>query len=181
MILSRPFDPRSIGGLALWLDASDAPSAGQWADKSGNARNAIQLATNNQPALTSSAMAGRPALYFDGINDTLSLATIPLTAWHAFAACAPTNSGAVLYVAAGTTQSFTLYSAGSSGVLTASGSATTSSALYGIDSRIGAAWSDGALKSFYKGYIGEILVYSAALTTGQAAAVTRYLSRKWGV
>lgn len=181
MILRQPFDPRSIGGIALWLDAADAPAAGQWLDKSGNARNAAQLATNNQPALTSNAMAGRPALYFDGINDTLSLSTVPLSAWHAFAACAPANSGAVLYIAAGSTQSFTLSSSGSSGVMTASGSPSTSAALYGIDSRVGAAWDQGALKSFYKGYIGEIIVYSAALTSSQAAAVTRYLSRKWGV
>jgi hypothetical protein len=173
----RSFNPRSIASLALWLDGADTP--GQWLDKSGNSRNAVQLATNNQPAI--STLNGRAALSFDGINDTLALGTVGLAAWHAFVACSPTNSGAILFVSASSTQSFTLLSTGSAGVITASGSPSTSSALYGVDSRIGARWDQGALKDFYKGLVGEVIVYSSALSAGQANAVTRYLSRKWGV
>lgn len=181
MIPRQTFDPRTIGGLALWLDASDQPSAGTWLDKSGNARNAAQLATNNQPALN--AIGGRSALLFDGINDTLSLPIVSLAAWHAFAVVSPSiaSQRTVLQLAASETAQFTL-SASTTGlqVVTASGSPVTTAALYGSDSRIGASWDSGALKKFYGGLIGEILVYDAALATGQSDAVTRYLSRKWG-
>lgn len=184
MIPRKLFDPRSIGNLALWLDASDAPAVGVWLDKSGNGRNAAQLATNNQPALTAHAIAGRPALSFDGINDTLSMPTVPLAAWHAFAVVSPSIASArtVLHLSASATQYFSL-AASTTGaqVITASGSPTTVSALYGVDTRIGAGWDGGALKSFFGGLIGEIVVYSAALSADQAAAVTRYLSGKWGL
>lgn len=181
MILRQSFDPRSLGTLALWLDASDSPAAGAWSDKSGNGRNAAQLATNNQPALTPNAMGGKPALYFDGINDSLSLAVIPLSTWTAFAAVSPTTSGTALHIAASSTSVLTLSSGSSAAVATASGSATTVAALYGSDSRIGAKWESGALKNFYKGYIAEIVVYSSALSEAQSNAVSRYLARKWGL
>lgn len=184
MIPRKTFDPRSIGGLALWLDASDAPAAGVWLDKSGNSRNAAQLATNNQPALTSNVIAGRPALSFDGINDSLSMPVIALAQWHAFAVVNPTvaSQRTVLQVAASTTQVFTL-SASTTGtqVISASGSPATVTALYGADTRIGAGWDGGALKKFFGGLLGEILVYGAALSSDQADAVTRYLSGKWGL
>lgn len=184
MIPRKAFDPRTIGNLALWLDASDAPSVGTWLDKSRNARNAAQLATNNQPALANNAIAGRPALLFDGINDSLALPVVSLSSWHAFALVSPSisSSRSVLHWAASSTQYFSL-NASTAGVqvVSASGSPTTVAALYGVDGRIGAKWDGGALKSFYGGLIGEILVYSATLSSDQATAVTRYLSGKWGI
>lgn len=51
----------------------------------------------------------------------------------------------------------------------------------GNDSRIGASWCNGALQNFYKGKIGEILVYSSALSTELRTAVERHLARKWGL
>lgn len=178
MILRRSFDPRSIGGLVLWLD--DAQSVGQWSAKIGSS--ATQTATNNQPAV--SAVGARPALSFDGINDTLALPTLALSGWHAFAVVNPATSSSqtVLYIAASGTQSFSLSSSASGlAILTASGSPSTSAAFYGVDSRVGAGWNGGALKGFYKGLIGEILVYDSALTTEQATAVNRYLTAKWGL
>lgn len=178
MIPRRSFDPRSIAGLVLWLD--DAQSAGVWSAKVGSS--ATQNATNNQPALTTVGV--RPALSFDGINDTLALPTFTLSGWHAFAVVnqAEATSQTVLYVAASSTQSFSLTS-NTTGlrVISASGSPSTTQALYAVDSRVGAGWSGGALKGFYKGLVGEVLVYNAALTTAQANAVTRYLSAKWGI
>ena len=181
MILRQYFDPRSIGTIALWLDAADATSTGAWLDKSGNARNAAQLATNNQPVLTASAMGNKPALYFDGINDSLALSVIPLSAWTAFAAVSPVTAGTAIHITAGSTSVLTLSSGSSAAVVTATGSVTTVSAFYGSDTRIGAKWDSGALKDFYKGYIGEIVVYSSALSDAQVNAVSRYLARKWGL
>lgn len=178
MIPRRSLDPRSIGGLVLWLD--DAQSVGQWSAKIGP--NAVQNATNNQPALAT--YGSRPVLAFDGINDTLSLPTIFLSAWHAFAVvnASVATSQPVLHVAASTTQSFTLSSAATGWrVISASGSPTASNAFFGADSRVGAKWDGGAMKGFFQGQIGEVLVYNAALSFAQAAGVTRYLSAKWGI
>lgn len=74
---SSNFTPRSISGLALWLDASDASTlfqdaaattpatatsdpVGYWADKSGNARHATQSVSGSRPTI--SAMGSRRAL-----------------------------------------------------------------------------------------------------------------------
>ena len=71
------FNPKSIAGLALWLDASDSSTitlngatVSQWRDKSGNARDLSEATANNQP--TMSTMNGKAALSFDGVNDSLS-------------------------------------------------------------------------------------------------------------
>ena len=71
------FNPKSIAGLALWLDASDSSTitlngatVSQWRDKSGNARDLSEATANNQP--TMSTMNGKSALSFDGVNDSLS-------------------------------------------------------------------------------------------------------------
>ena len=177
MILRGAFNPRAIGELALWLDGADSPS--QWLDKSAYARTAVQLATNNQPA--ASTLNGRKALYFDGINDTFALPVIPMSSWHAFVAHSPANSGTLLYVAASSTQSFSVTSAGTARIEEAAGGPQTAAALYAADSRVGAGWEQGALKGFYKGVIGEVIVFSSSLAPAQSNAVARYLSRKWGL
>lgn len=75
------FTPRSITGLALWLDASDASTlfqnsdgtvpatatsdpVGYWGDKSGNARHAVQSSTSIRPAISATAQGGKRALAF---------------------------------------------------------------------------------------------------------------------
>jgi hypothetical protein len=72
------FNPKSISGLALWLDASDSSSytiatgVSEWRDKSGNNRTFSQSTGNNQPATGTQTMNGRNVLVFDGANDTLT-------------------------------------------------------------------------------------------------------------
>lgn len=178
MIPRRAFDPRSVAGIAIWLD--DAQSAGQWSARIGPS--AVQNATNNQPVLT--AYRSRPALSFDGINDTLAMPTMFLSAWHAFAVVNPAVSTVqtALYIAASSTQSFSLKSSATGWrVISTSGGPTTTAAFYASDSRVGGGWDGGALKGFYKGSIGEVLVYNAALSSSQEAAVSRYLAAKWGL
>jgi len=70
------FNPKSIAGLSLWLDASDASTitlngatVSEWRDKSGNARHLSEATANNQP--TMSTLNGRGAISFDGVNDRL--------------------------------------------------------------------------------------------------------------
>ena len=73
------FNPKSISGLYVWYDASDAATitmdtgVSVWADKSGNGRNATQSTGNNQPARTVT-INGLLALTFDGTNDSLNFA-----------------------------------------------------------------------------------------------------------
>lgn len=66
------FNPRSLTGLAVWLDAQDAASftysTGQdvsaWADKSGNSNTASQGTAGNQPLYVASGINGKPAVQF---------------------------------------------------------------------------------------------------------------------
>jgi hypothetical protein len=79
--------------MELWFDASDASTISidtgvrSWADKSGNARHALQTATNSQPAWTQGALANKPVLTFDGLNDSLYLPVLDLSAWTIFIVC----------------------------------------------------------------------------------------------
>jgi hypothetical protein len=64
-------------GLALWLRADagaelDEGSVARWVDQSGQGRDAVQPDASRRPAWVPMAAAGRPALRFDGRDDSLS-------------------------------------------------------------------------------------------------------------
>jgi hypothetical protein len=66
-----------VAGLKLWLraDAGVVSSAGAvstWRDQSGSGTDASQATAASQPLLVASAVNGRPALRFDGVNDFLT-------------------------------------------------------------------------------------------------------------
>jgi hypothetical protein len=75
------FSPRSISGLALWLDAADsatittATGVSVWADKSGNGRNATQTTGGKQPIRTNT-INGKSVITFQGTDDTMSIANV---------------------------------------------------------------------------------------------------------
>lgn len=77
------FSPKSISGLALWLDATDSATistdtgVSEWRDKSGNGRNFSQSVGNNQPTLTT--MNGKTALNFNGTSHRLTRASAMFT------------------------------------------------------------------------------------------------------
>lgn len=75
------FNPRSISGLALWLDAADASTitrdqgVSAWRDKSGSGggtKQFAQITGNNQPATGSATMNGRNVIVFDGVDDFMT-------------------------------------------------------------------------------------------------------------
>jgi|GEM_PF-2233705 len=77
------FDPKSIIGLAFWLDAADASTVtlvsgnvSAWASKSGSAspRTFTQSTANNRP--TTTTVNGKTAILFDGANDSLGNTTV---------------------------------------------------------------------------------------------------------
>lgn len=89
-------DPRSVGPLHCWFDASDSstifdadtggslPAAGggigRINDKSGNGRNATQSTANNRPTYQLGVQGGRPVMRFDGSNDYLATASFAKSA-----------------------------------------------------------------------------------------------------
>ena len=92
------FNPKSITGLALWLDASDSSTlfqnsdgtvpatatsdpVGAWLDKSGNARHATQSVSASRPTVGSSSKAGKNAVRNNGTGSVaLQVAAWPYTA-----------------------------------------------------------------------------------------------------
>jgi hypothetical protein len=77
---SGAFSPRSISGLALWLDADDTSTitvdqgASEWRDKSvaGSTKKFVQATGNEQPATGTETMNGKNVLRFDGSNDRMT-------------------------------------------------------------------------------------------------------------
>lgn len=83
---AQGFDPKSISGLALWLDAASAGSlfqnsngttaatqandpVGYWRDLSGNGRHATQSTLGSRPALSSTLFQGVRPVTWDGGSD----------------------------------------------------------------------------------------------------------------
>jgi hypothetical protein len=94
------FNPKSISGLAQWLDAADATTltlvsgaVSSWADKSGNSRNVAQTTANNRP--TTTTINGKTAVLFDGSNDLMTFTGVSRTdeTWIIAAAQSPHQTG----------------------------------------------------------------------------------------
>ena len=74
-----PFDPTSISGCKLWLDAADTSTISlsgsavtQWDDKSGNAYNFAQGTSGLRPLSGTRTQNGLNVIDFDGIDDCLA-------------------------------------------------------------------------------------------------------------
>lgn len=78
------FNPKSITGLQLWLDAADSSTittgtgVSEWRDKSATGSKWAQTTGNNQPATGTQTLNGKNVIAFDGSNDSLS-AVAPLS------------------------------------------------------------------------------------------------------
>lgn len=66
----------------VWLDAADASTitlngstVSQWADKSGNGRNATQVTAAYQPLYSATAINNKAAIVTDGVDDALYVAS----------------------------------------------------------------------------------------------------------
>jgi hypothetical protein len=73
--LATGFNPKSIAGLELWFDATDASTVDtdtgvtEWRDKSGLGREFLQNSGLNQPPLVSNGIGGKPSLSFTALSD----------------------------------------------------------------------------------------------------------------
>lgn len=69
------FNPKSIAGLEIWFDATDASTVDidtgvtKWRDKSGLGREFLQNSGLNQPPFVSSGIGGKPSLSFTALSD----------------------------------------------------------------------------------------------------------------
>ena len=95
---SSTFSPRSISGLALWLDASDssrvvlnAGNVSQIADKSGNNRNATQATAARQPLYQAALQNGRNGVRNDKAESFLQFDSPLGTAMTLFYAGKPST------------------------------------------------------------------------------------------
>jgi hypothetical protein len=102
------FSPSSIGGLQLWLDASDASTlydattggslvaangaVARWEDKSGNSRHLTQSISGNRPLRRTNRQNGLDVIELDGSNDCFaSTMSIAASNWTFFFAVKPTT------------------------------------------------------------------------------------------
>lgn len=92
--------PKTISGLAVWLDASDAATitiatgVSAWADKSGNSNNATQATGSAQPTVQTAAQNGKNTLRFTGASSQfLTLASAINVAASGFTALAVMRRG----------------------------------------------------------------------------------------
>ena len=137
--LASGFNPKSIAGLALWLDPTVASSltidtgVGTWADLSGNGKNFTQAVGNNQPTLTT--IGGKTALNFDGDNDhlfttsTLFTGDLSFTFFQVFEGTFPGNGTALFTHRTG------------------EGGADTNDITVGLAANQGANWAFGTLRT----------------------------------
>jgi len=82
LLRSGRFDPRKLGGLQCWLDASIVALNGgaveTWVDRSGNGISPTQATAVKRPFLAANGIGGKPALQFDGVDDALEVGPVPL-------------------------------------------------------------------------------------------------------
>lgn len=77
-LISGVTSGNTLGGVALWLDASDnttitiGTGVSEWRDKSGYGRNATQATGANQPSYIESAQNGLNVIRFDGTDDFMN-------------------------------------------------------------------------------------------------------------
>ena len=77
----EPWNP-SMSSPSMWLDASNISTLSldvnnkvtQWADLSGNSYNVVPPTVGARPTYQGTGLNGQPAVYFDGLDDSLSCA-----------------------------------------------------------------------------------------------------------
>ncbi len=82
--------PLQVAGLQLWLAAdaipglSDGQPVASWPDGSGLGRHAAQATAAKRPTYRVNIQNGRPGVQFDGIDDGLRVASLPLGTFALF-------------------------------------------------------------------------------------------------
>jgi hypothetical protein len=218
------FNPKSIAGLAVWLDAG-APASltfngstiSQINDQSGNARNGTQATAARQPSYSATDANGRPAITFPSgglsvvtpewaFTNTVTVFAVAKNTNNSFGGMFQRgavnerhagfrNSGTLVARRGGSSDASVTFTSSDYNVMQWSFAATlgrttvngtagtdqTSSVSFAADIkslRVGSL-GDGTLGMI--GGIAEFLYYDALISTTEAAAVRRYLGRKYNI
>ena len=232
------FNPKSISGIQLWLDAADPSTitgtspVTAWRDKSGNGNNGT---ASGSPVLLANSLNGSyPSIYFNGSSSIAGATVVSGPTLTAFCILQTTDTnlstnGRLLslstpgqndyntnltlsafiqfnptYIctsrAGGGTAGTILYDVpvGTSALVATTFAGNTSNTFYGNGSlfvnQTDPNWTTNfsittycigtainPFNAWYKGRIGEIILYSTALTNPQRQQVEGYLAWKWGL
>jgi hypothetical protein len=117
--LASGFNPKSLSGMLLWLDASDSSTittdtgVSEWRDKSGLGKSMTQASGSNQPAYLTNGIGGKPALSFTAASShfmrgtfshTLSGVSVFIT--HTLGSLTANNGRSFSFTVAGQTSDF---------------------------------------------------------------------------
>ena len=234
-VIAKSFNPTSIAGTQLWLDAADPSTitgtspVTAWRDKSGNGNNGT---ASGSPVLLANSLNGSyPSIYFNGSSSIAGATVVSGTTLTAFCILQTTDAnlntnGRLLSLSTpGQTDYNTNLTAsafiqvnptyigtsrggigsivydvpvGTSALVATIFDGNTSNTFYGNGSSVVTATAAGWNQSFsittycignainpngawYKGRIGEIILYSTALSNQQRQQVEGYLAWKWGL
>jgi len=193
---SGGFNPKSIAGLALWLDASDlstiqvATGASEWRDKSGvGSKKFIQDNGNDQPATGTDTMNGLNVLRFDGSDDFMTATDpfltgtgngLPVSFFMVHRIMAATNFG-MLYTTAG---GFEFRQNATSGAMQVNSNAVTTVHTFtgssvGVDEIVTLIFPSGATNNlFYQRGTEQTLSGSAQGKPSTAAGTPHTIGRR---
>ncbi|CAB4200314.1 hypothetical protein UFOVP1355_39 [uncultured Caudovirales phage] len=184
---------------ALWLDANDTgtitlngSTVSQWADKSGNTRNAVQATAGNQPLYNTTALNSKPSLVFDSVNDFLTYDGSFLigTDYTVSAVVYRNDSKINNFIFGGTNEggnlnlqmgwenpnslfrfSQYLHDVDTPGITYTSGQGLIT---------VGQKSSTTGMESFFDGAAGSTLAYTGSLTAYVGSAIGRWLTSYFG-
>ncbi len=197
-------DPTDLANLSLWLDASNLTSAGTtWSDKSGNANHATK---NGSPAIVTNAQNGKALMRYSADDQYHSFSAITdirtvfwvlkrtgtdtghrfllghnsvyhfhgngTKLWHGSLSSADVRNGTARLngsVINGTTTDAPT----SLSILSLKTTGNVSADSFSKDRTI--------TNRGWKGDLGELIIYNAALSDAEVARVEGYLAAKWGL
>jgi hypothetical protein len=163
------FLPSTLSGLVGWWDAADASTVtiatnvSEWRSKVGKFK-AVQATANNQPLYQAAQQNGRNAVYFDGVNDFLSMGDMSSlfpSAASVLVAYRPDSDTEYAAIQTTANADFWVYGAGTSYIGTFKGTRLNgvSSTLPTSGNTIVAVTSDA---SNYRVYLNNAIAHDAA-------------------
>ena len=118
--LASGFNPKSLAGMLLWLDASDSSTittdtgVSEWRDKSGLGQSMAQASGSNQPAYLTNGIGGKPALGFTAASShfmrgtfTHTLSGVSVFVTHTLGSATNSNGRSFSFTVAGESTDFT--------------------------------------------------------------------------
>ena len=193
--------PSDISGLRLWLDAQDTASLvrpgnfiTEWGNRANPDNPAIQPTGINQPSLSAEGINKRTSIYFDGLDDYMTLTSDIRTTpgeYHFFIV-ARGEAGGDTWARIASSWSCTgdpwaapnwiLWAPNNGGAVEAfdAGIKISNGGNQGLQAlTLGADAGNPAINNF-KGYVGEVLLYDRLLSSGEFTQVLAYLNERWG-